>query len=82
MFNLPIPQFDASDPLHVDLTAAAKEAEAIAADITLPEAVKFQRARKLVRNALTDAGIAQHIDELVATLLDQSVPASDGGARS
>jgi hypothetical protein len=34
--------------------------------------VKFQRARKLIRDALTASGIALHVDELVARLLDQS----------
>jgi hypothetical protein len=32
--------------------------------------VKFQRARKLVRDGLTEAGIAPSIDALVARLLD------------
>jgi hypothetical protein len=72
MFNLPIPQFDASDSSHSDLAAAAAEAERIAAAVELPETVKFQRARKLIRDALTDSGIAPRIDELVARLLDQS----------
>ncbi len=71
MFNLPIPRFDASDLLHNELAAAAAEAERIAAAFELPETVKFQRARKLIRDALTESGIAPHIDELVARLLDQ-----------
>src|SRR3984893_19271298 len=36
----------------------------------LPENTKFQRARGLVRAALTDAGGAHRIDALVARLLD------------
>jgi hypothetical protein len=32
--------------------------------------VKFQRAGKLIRDALTESGIARHIDELAARLLD------------
>lgn len=71
MFNLPIPRFDASQPLHNELAAAAAEAERIAAAFELPESVKFQRARKLIRDALTESGIAPHIDQLVARLLDQ-----------
>jgi hypothetical protein len=77
MFNLPIPQFDASESSHSDLAAAAAEAERIAAAVELPETVKFQRARKLIRDALTDSGIAPHIDELVARLLDQSLVNED-----
>jgi hypothetical protein len=36
----------------------------------LPEHIKFQRARGLIRAALTEVGVAQRIDALVATLLD------------
>ena len=79
MFNLPIPRFDATDQLHNELAAAATEAERIAAAFELPEAVKFQRARKLIREALTESGIAPHIDELVGRSLDQS-PAADDDA--
>lgn len=41
--------------------------------------MKFQRARKLVRDALTESGIAPHIDELVARLLDQFPENGDDG---
>ncbi len=53
MFNLPIPRFDASDPLHNAIAVAAREAEALAASVPLPENIKFQRARGLIRAALT-----------------------------
>ena len=79
MFNLPIPPFEPSEALHNELAAAAGEAERIAAVFELPESVKFQRARKLIRDALTESGIAPHIDELVARLLNQST-VSDGEA--
>lgn len=72
VFNLPIPLFDPSETLHNELAAAAGEAERIAAAFELPEDVKFQRARKFIRDALTESGIAPHIDELVARLLDQA----------
>jgi hypothetical protein len=70
MFNLPIPRFDADNPLHNDIAGAAREAEALAATAPLPEHIKFQRARGLIRAALTEVGVAQRIDALVATLLD------------
>jgi hypothetical protein len=79
MFTLPIPRFDPSRPLHNDLAAAAAEAERIAGAFELPETVKFQRARKLIRDALTETGVAPHIDGLVARLLDQS-PGNDDDA--
>lgn len=69
MFNLPIPRFDANIPLHNAIAEAAREAEALAATVPLPENIKFQRARGLIRTALTEAGIAQRIDALVARLL-------------
>jgi hypothetical protein len=81
MFNLPIPLFDPSEALHNDLAAAAGEAEKLAAAFRLPETVKFQRARKLIRDALTESGIAPQIDELVARLLDQS-PVNGGSIAS
>jgi hypothetical protein len=59
MFNLPIPRFDPKNRLHRDLAAAAEDAEKIAAAVALPEGVKFQRARKMIRNALTEAGSPQ-----------------------
>jgi hypothetical protein len=70
MFTLPIPRFDSGRTLHTDLAAAAREAEQIAKHVALPEAVKFQRARKLVRDALASASVAGRIEALVARLLD------------
>jgi hypothetical protein len=70
MFNLPIPRFDGNDKLHLELAKAAAKAKALAAAVELPEGVKFQRARGLIRAALVEAGLAQKIDALVARLLD------------
>jgi hypothetical protein len=70
MFNLPIPRFSPSNPLHNAIAEAAREAETIATSVALPENIKFQRARGLIRAALTEAGVAQKIDALVARLLD------------
>ena len=70
MFNLPIPRFDGKIKLHRDLAATAEEAEEIAAAVALPEGVKFQRARRILRDALTDDGVSAKIDAFVAKLLD------------
>ena len=70
MFNLPIPRFDAREKLHLALAEAAARAEQVAAAVELPEGVKFQRARGLVRAALAEAGLSQQIDGLVAQLID------------
>jgi hypothetical protein len=72
MFNLPIPRFDPGDRQHRALAGAAAEAEKLATKVELPEGVRFQRARALVRAALAEAGVAARIDELVAKLLDSA----------
>ena len=69
IFNLPIPRYDAKQPLHLTLAEAAEEAERIAAAVELPEGVRFQRARAFVRTALAEADVSQRIDRLVAELL-------------
>lgn len=70
MFNLPILRFDSANTLHRDLADAAASAETVAAKVELPEGIKFQRARKLVRNALAANGLSKKIDSLVVALLD------------
>jgi hypothetical protein len=72
MFTLPIPRFSEKVPLHVELARAGREAEALAVSVELPTGVKFQRARRLVRDALARAKISVRIDELVARLLDDA----------
>lgn len=72
IFNLPIPRFDASNGLHQALAEAGARAETLVATFALPDGVKFQRARALVRTALDDAGINQEIDDLVLRLLDSA----------
>ena len=57
MFNLPIPRFDPANVLHKDLAKTSVEAEVIAAAVTIAETTGFQRARKMVRNALKEAGV-------------------------
>jgi SAM-dependent methyltransferase len=69
MFNLPIPRFDQKNALHRSLAAAAAEAEKVATAVELPENVRFQRARRLIREALAEAGVSGKIEDLVAKLL-------------
>ena len=77
MFELPIPLFDVNDPLHQDLAAAAARAAHVAAAVPLvrnakarnQETMHFVTARKHIRTALHDDGIAQEIEELVTRLL-------------
>lgn len=72
-FNLPIPCFDSKFELHREITAVAPKAEKIAANVELPENIKLQRGRGLVRNALLEDGVAGEIEGLVARLLDGEI---------
>lgn len=71
MFNLPIPLFDAADPLHRDLAEAGAHAEDVAREVRLVEAEKFQRARRRIREALAEEGVGDEIEKLVEKLLDE-----------
>ena len=75
ILSLPIPQFDNSNKLHKALEKAAAHAEKVAATVQLKEKMHFIRARKEIRNALHDDGIAEKIDALVAELLKISIEA-------
>lgn len=70
VFNLPIPVFDQEEALHGQLAAAGKVAEEVAAGFEVAPGEHFQRARRALRVALVDHGIARHIEELVAELLN------------
>ena len=70
MFELPIPLFNTNDPLHRKLAAAAARAAKIAASVPLKEGMYFVTARKHIRTALQEDGIAQEIEELVTRLLN------------
>jgi hypothetical protein len=69
MFTLPIPRFDADIGLHAELAAAGAEAEKVAAKVELAQNIHFQTARRRVREALAESGIAEDIDALVMRLL-------------
>ena len=65
VFNLPIPRFDAANPLHGELAQAAQTAEAIATAVQVKEAEHFTRARARVRSALAEHGVAVQLERLV-----------------
>ena len=71
MWELPIPDFDRRIRLHRALAAAAERAEQIAAAVPLAEGAHFTRQRRVIRDALAEAGLAARIDRLVARLLDR-----------
>ncbi|TJX06630.1 MAG: hypothetical protein E5X43_02675, partial [Mesorhizobium sp.] len=69
VWTLPIPEFDASEALHVDLAAAALHAAGIAARIELPDSAHFTAKRRAIRQTLVDDGVAETIERLVDALL-------------
>ena len=72
MWTLPIAEFDAADPIHAALTAAGSRAEAVAATAPLKEGAYFVTARRQIREALAEDGVAGEINGLVADLLSTS----------
>jgi hypothetical protein len=70
MFELPIPRFEANQSLHRELAEAGAAAERIAATVAIPDGMRFQMARRRIREALKADGISDRIDTLVARLLD------------
>jgi N-6 DNA Methylase len=69
VWRTPIPMFDAQHPLHERLVALASEGETIADAVALPPDIGFQAARRRVREALAEAGLAQTLNEAVGELL-------------
>jgi SAM-dependent methyltransferase len=69
MLSLPIPLFDPAEPLHRELALEAARAVGVAAQVEVPQGTHFVRARRLIRAALQEDGVAQRIDRLVAALL-------------
>ena len=69
MWTLPIAEFDSDNPLHVALADAGRRAEAVAATVPLKEGVYFVTARRQIRQALAEDGVAGEIDGLVEDLL-------------
>lgn len=64
-----IPDFDATNPLHAALAAAGRRAEAVAAAVPVKEGAYFITARRQIREALAEDGIAGEVNKLVEELL-------------
>ena len=67
--SLPITRYDSEVSLHTEIMQAARRAEELATDVSLPDGVHFTTSRRLIRNALAENGVSQEIDEMGATLL-------------
>lgn len=82
VFNLPIPLFIASDPLHANLAKAAAKAEKLAAKVEIKEGEHFTRTRKRIRQALIADGVAGKIEAMVAELIGVAPAATTEGDES
>jgi hypothetical protein len=63
------PTFDPHSDIHARLVTLAGEGEAVAASVDLDTDSGFQAARRQIREALAEAGLAQLLDKAVADLL-------------
>jgi hypothetical protein len=70
IFSLPFPMFDRKNPGHNHVAALAERAERVAAAVELDDKWQFQKARRVVREALQQDGVAHEIDRAVADLLE------------
>jgi hypothetical protein len=68
VWELPIPLYDAGDPLHRQLAALAAECEAVAAGVALTEGAYFTTQRKAIRDALASAGLSARLDAMVSRI--------------
>ncbi len=71
VFALPFAIYDASNPTQRRLAELAERAEKVAESVELDDAWQFQKARRVVREALRDDGVATEIDATVRELLTQ-----------
>jgi len=71
VWQVPIPVFDPSNELHVQLAALAERAEAIAAGVPLTPGRKFETLRRLVRQAIAGSDVGRQLEEAVAVLLPE-----------
>ena len=63
------PEYDADDPLHRELVELAKRAEAVAAEVVLDPAKRFETARRAVRDALAEDGVGDELSSVVRRVL-------------
>jgi hypothetical protein len=69
LFALPFPTYDASNDLHRVLSALGEQAEILAAAVDLADVRQFQKARRIVREALSKSGVSAEIDQAIRAVL-------------
>jgi hypothetical protein len=73
VFALPFPLFDSGNSLHLGLAAHAARAERIASSICIAPTWQFQKARRVVREALREDGVEAQIDAMVDELVTDAL---------
>jgi hypothetical protein len=68
VWRLPIPTYDPEDSRHRRLVELAQTAESVAAAVDVSPVRTFQAQRRMIRQALHEAGISAEVDELVLQL--------------
>ncbi len=71
VFAVAFPMFDPSAGLHQELVALAERAEGVAGELDFDPTRQFQHARRAIREALREEGIAAELDLAVSDLLLQ-----------
>lgn len=69
VWQVPIPEFDASNELHIRVAALSEQAETIASEVALPLGRKFESLRRSVRQAIAASDAGRQLEEVVALLL-------------
>ena len=69
IWELPLPEYDGRNELHQRIVAVAAECEAMAASQKLDASAYFTTQRRVIRDALAEAGLMRRLDALVAELL-------------
>ncbi len=67
--TIPFPHYDASIALHRDLVGLAERAESVAVAVEIDTARRFEVARRQVREALAEDGVAADLSGAVTELL-------------
>lgn len=72
LFQVPIPMFDGTNDVHMELARLGEHAEEVADSVPIPAGRGFQAARTLIRSALVGDGVAAEIESAVAALIPQT----------
>ena len=69
LWELPIPAFDASDPLHSELVELGRQAAALAEAYTVDPGIYFPTTRRGIRQRIEASAAGTRIAEIVYEML-------------